>query len=316
MRVEWTTRKALALCVTGLLGLGGCGPGEGEGAGEPAEAPAQTQQAILGYYVSFNGDLPSDLVWRNQSSGANFVWRTNGPSVVGTSALPGLSPFYTIQAASNFGGASIDPDLIIQSASPGGENALFLNSAFSITGSAALAPLPSADWYFAASGDFNGDSHADLLLHNRVTGQWFYRYMNGPALVGTSAVFTRPIPWYPVGAGDMNMDNRPDILWRNRSTGQNEVTVMNNAAVIGVAALPTQSLAFYVGATADYTLDRRTDIVWHNPSTGQVLLWTMNGTTLAGTTTLGGMSGGCPAWFSQVTPPPASANCNYLVGPR
>ncbi|HYO70402.1 MAG TPA: hypothetical protein VEU33_30415 [Archangium sp.] len=53
----------------------------------------------------------------------------------------------------------------------------------------------------AASGDFNGNSHADLLLHNRNTGQWFYRYMNGPTLVGTSAVFSQPNYMFPVLVG-------------------------------------------------------------------------------------------------------------------
>jgi hypothetical protein len=194
---------------------------------------------------------------------------------------------------------------------------MFLNSTFSITGSASLAPLPSPDWYFAASGDFNTDGQADLVLHNRVTGQWMYRYMSGPTLVGTSAAFTRPLPWHIVGATDFNVDGRTDLLWRNKATGQNEIWLMNNTTVLGTVPLPAQSLAFYVGATADYTLDRIQDIVWHDPSTGQVLLWKMSGTALSGILTLGGMSGGCPAWFSQSTPPPATTTgCNYLVGPR
>ncbi|MFE8605476.1 FG-GAP repeat domain-containing protein [Archangium violaceum] len=143
------------------------------------------------------------------------------------------------------------------------------------------------------------------------------------ALLGPSAppltLNTAPIPpirWHIVGAADMNGDGRTDLLWRNQSTGQNEIALMNNTAVLGNAALPVLSLAFYAGATADYTGDGRIDIVWHNPGSGQVLLWRMSGTSLSSTSTIGSMGTGCPAWFSQATPPPAVYGCWYLVGPR
>jgi hypothetical protein len=303
----------LSLCFTGLLGLGACGPAP-EGAAEPEGAVEQVEQGINGYYGSFDANFPSDLLWRNQASGANTVWLMNGPTQTGTAALSAISSSYTIQATADFNPAS-QLDLVIHGINPGTENVLFLGG-FSITGSNPLAQRPSPDWYFAASGDFNNDTRSDLVLHNRATGQWQYRYMNGSAIISVSPIFTRPLPWYIVGAADFDMDGRTDLLWRNRSTGQNEIWRMSNTVQIGLIALPAQSLSFYVGATADYTLDRNPDIVWHNPSSGQVLLWRLSAGVLAGTQTIGVTASGCPVWFSQATIPPAVAGCNYLVGPR
>jgi hypothetical protein len=307
--------RMLALCITGLLGQAGCGGAESE-ATDGAASLGESSQAIRGNVVSFNGDASSDLVWRDQSTGNMGAWLMSGPVLSGTATLPAISPSLTVQAASDFGGPTADPDLVYQAAATG-ESVRFLNSTFSVLGTASISPvLPSASWYIAASGDFNLDGKTDVVVHNRVTGQHFYRYLNGTTSLGNSPISTRALPWHIVGAADMDGDGRTDLLWRNKSTGQNEITRMNNTVVLGSVLLPVMSLAFYVGATADYTGDGRRDIVWHNPSTGQVVLWRMAGTSLASATTLGSMSPGCPAWFSQSTPPPAVYDCWYLVGPR
>jgi hypothetical protein len=306
-------RGLLSLCFTGLLGLGGCGPAP-EGPAEPEGAVAQAEQGITGYYASFDANVSSDLLWRNQASGANSVWLMNGPAQMGTAVVSPISTSLTIQATADFNPPS-QLDIVIQGINPGTEHVVFLNG-FTITSSNGLAARPSPDWYFAASGDFNNDTRSDLVLHNRVTGQVHYRYMNGAAVISYSPSFGRALPWYLVGAADFDLDGRTDLLWRNRTTGQNEIWRMSNTAYLGTIVLPTQPLGFYVGATGDYTLDRHPDIVWHNPSTGQVLLWRLNAGAYAGAQTIGATASGCPVWFSQAMSPPAAAGCNYLVGPR
>ncbi|MFE8603519.1 FG-GAP repeat domain-containing protein [Archangium violaceum] len=309
--------RMLTLCITGLLGQAGCGAFEGEATGVE-EALVESSQAIRGNVVSFNGAASSDLLWREQSTGNMGVWFLNGPVLSGTAALAAISPSLMVQAASDFGGPTADPDLVYHSTTAAlGETVRFTDSTPALLGMTSISPvLPSSAWYVAASGDFNLDGRTDLVVHNRLTGQYFYRYMNGVSSLGNSPTLSRPLPWHIVGAADMNGDGRTDLLWRNKSTGQNEIALMNNTAVLGSVALPVLSLAFYAGATADYTGDGRVDIVWHNPGSGQVLLWWMNGTSLSSTSTIGVMGTGCPAWFSQATPPPAVYGCWYLVGPR
>ncbi len=306
--------RMLALCITGLFGCGG--PESEATGGEPSLG--ESSQAIRGNIVSFNGDASSDLLWRDQSTGSMGAWLMSGPVLSGTATLPAVSPSLMVQAASDFGGPTPAPDLVFHSTTAAGGGAVrFLSSAFSVLGMASISPLlPSPSWYVAASGDFNLDGRTDVVVHNRLSGQYFYRYLNGTTSLGNSPILSRPLPWYIVGAADMNGDGRTDLLWRNKSTGQNELALMNNTAVLGSVALPAMPLTFYVGATADYTADGRRDIVWHNPASGQVLLWRMSGTSLSSTSTIGSMTPGCQTWFSQSTPPPAIYGCWYLVGPR
>lgn len=309
--------RMLTLCITGLLVQAGCGTFESEATGGE-ETLVESSQAIRGRVVSFNGDASSDLLWREQSTGNMGVWFLSGPVLSGTAGLAAISPSLMVQAASDFGGPTGDPDLFYHSTTTAsGETVRFADSTPALLGMTPIAPvLPSPDWYVAASGDFNLDGRTDLVVHNRVTGQYFYRYMNGVSSLGNSATLSRPLPWHIVGAADMNGDGRTDLLWRNKSTGQNEIALMNNTAVLESVALPVLSLAYYAGATADYTGDGRIDIVWHHPGSGQVLLWWMSGTSLSSTSTIGVMGAGCPTWFSQATPPPAVFGCWYLVGPR
>lgn len=310
--------RMLAVCITGLLGQAGCGVSESETMGGEA-ALAETSQAIRGNVVSFNGGASSDLLWREQSTGNMGVWFLNGPVLSGSATMAAISPTLMVQAASEFGGPAGGPDLVYHSTTAAsGEAVRFLDSTPpAVLGMASISPLlPSSAWYVAASGDFNLDGRTDLVLHNRFTGQYFYRYMNGVSSLGNSPTLSRPLPWHIVGAADMDGDGRTDLLWRNKSTGQNEIALMNNTAVLGTVTLPALSLAYYAGATADYTGDGRNDIVWHNPGSGQVLLWWMNGTSLSSTSTIGSMGNGCPTWFSQATPPPSVYGCWYLVGPR
>ncbi|NTX17236.1 VCBS repeat-containing protein [Myxococcus sp. CA056] len=307
-------KTVLTLCLAG--GVLGCG--EPEGTLDEGVAPEGTQsQAILGDVVSFNGDPNSDLLWRNQSTGNMRTWIMAGPSLAATAVMPAVSPSLVVQAASDFGGPTSDPDLVFHTPASAGTAIRFLNSSFSVLGMAPISGvLPSSSWYVAASGDFNMDGQTDLVLHNRSTGQFFYQYMSGPTPIGISTPLPRALPWYIVGAADFDGDGRTDLLWRHRTSGQNDIWRMNNTAIIGSFPLPVMSLAFYVGATADYTRDGIPDIAWHNPSSGQVVIWRMAGMSLGTSMTVGSMGSGCPPWFSQVTPPPSSGTCMYLVGPR
>ncbi|MFY2563263.1 FG-GAP repeat domain-containing protein [Corallococcus terminator] len=306
-------KTVLTLCLAGSV----LGCGEPEGALNEGVAPEGTQsQAILGSVVSFNGGSDSDLLWRNQSTGSMLIWVMSGFSLASTAAIAPISPSFVVQAASDFGGPTSDPDLVFHTPGSTGESIRF-QSGFGVFGTTAIGSiLPAPGWYVAASGDFNLDGQTDLVLHNRTTGQFFYQYMSGPTPIGVSATLGRGLPWVIVGAADFDRDGRTDLLWRNINTGQNDILRMNNATIMGSIPLPGMSLDFYVGATADYTRDNIPDIVWHDPASGHVLIWRLTGRNMTATIHVGTMGSGCPPWFPHATPPPSSGTCMYLVGPR
>ncbi len=103
-------------------------------------------------------------------------------------------------------------------------------------GSVVLATNPGPSWNEIASGDFNGDGHADILWQN-ANGQTAVWEMNGPSLIGGGSVNVNAGPdWKAVGTGDFNADGLADILFQN-TDGQAAIWEMNGTNVIGGGAV-------------------------------------------------------------------------------
>ena len=80
------------------------------------------------------------------------------------------------------------------------------------------------------AGDFNGDSHDDILWQND-NGQAGVWLMNGTNVIGGGTVGPNPGPsWHVIGAGDFNGDSHDDILWQN-DNGQAAIWLMNGTNV-------------------------------------------------------------------------------------
>ena len=62
----------------------------------------------------------------------------------------------------------------------------------SLIGGGAVTPNPGPTWQAIGTGDFDGDSHSDILFQNTSTGEVSIWEMNGNALIGGGPV--GPIP--------------------------------------------------------------------------------------------------------------------------
>lgn len=143
----------------------------------------------------------------------------------------------------------------------------------------ALVGVP-LNWHVLATGDFNGDQHADILWADEaghisdwlgtLNGGWFindefaYRAWHGPE-------------WLMIGVGDFNGDGMDDLLWVDT-----EVTGQRNIWYGGEDGGFTQSTRFYapefqhyefVNCIGDFNGDGRDDFLWRDPANGTVGTW-------------------------------------------
>jgi ELWxxDGT repeat protein len=246
----------------------------------------------------FNGDHLSDLLWRN-TSGALAGWSMNGGSIVSGSSLTSggavVAPdsSWSVAGISDFNGDG-NADLLWRATD--GTVASWTMNGSVITSSnvvslGGVAVKPDASWSIAGTGDFDGDSRADILWRN-TGGSLVLWTMNGGTIMSSSAVtaggaaVTPDASWSVAGVGDFNGDNRRDILWRNAS-GEVTAWFMNGATISGSADLTSGGAAvrpdasWSVAGIGDFDHDGNSDILWRN-SSGALSEWLMNGSTIAG----------------------------------
>jgi len=233
----------------------------------------------------FNGDLKSDILWRNAATGQNAVWLMNGisllPATGFTTAVPGVD--WKVAGTGDFNGDG-KSDILWRNAVTG-ENAVWLmNGTSLLTGTGFTTAVPGVDWKVAGTGDFNGDGKSDILWRNAATGENAVWLMNGTSLLPATG-FTTAVPgvdWNVAGTGDFNGDGKSDILWRNTATGENAVWMMNGTSLLPATGFTTAvpGADWNVAGTGDYNGDGKSDILWRNAVTGENAVWLMNGTSL------------------------------------
>ncbi|MBC8122426.1 MAG: VCBS repeat-containing protein, partial [Gemmatimonadaceae bacterium] len=95
--------------------------------------------------ADFNGDGKVDILWRNESTGANVVWLMNGTSFVSTVTLPTVTNLdWQIRAT---GDLSSDgrPDILWRNESTGANVAWLMNGT-SFVSTVTLPTVTNLDW--------------------------------------------------------------------------------------------------------------------------------------------------------------------------
>ena len=86
-----------------------------------------------------------------------------------------------------------------------------------LIGGEAVSPNPGPSWRAIGTGDFNDDSHSDILFQNTSTGQAAVWEMSGNDVIGGGVVTPNPGPsWKAIGTGDFNDDAIPTSCGRMR----------------------------------------------------------------------------------------------------
>jgi hypothetical protein len=264
----------------------------------------------------FNNDGKADILWRN-SGGPLALWGMNGAVVASNGSVTMNGEVVAPDASWSVVGAgdfNADGKSDVLWRNTAGATALWEMSGSSIIASSGLlangvAVNPDPSWSVAGVGDFNGDSHADVLWRNSSSGMLSLWTMNGATIVSGSAVTAAgsvvapDASWTVAGIGDFNGDGHADVLWRN-SAGSLVEWLMNGSAVMssgpvtaaGSAAAPDPS--WHVVDVADFSGDGKSDIMWRNDN-GATAEWLMNGTQIASSS---GLANPDLSWINQNKP--------------
>jgi hypothetical protein len=232
-----------------------------------------------------NGDLKSDLVFNNTSTGEIAAWLMNGPSVTSAALLLGPGAWTTTHTADlNADGKA---DILLRNNSDG-TVVLWLMNGLGVTSGTTLLSAGSG-WSVSHTGDFNGDGKADILLRH-TDGRIVLWLMNGGAVTSGTSLLPAGTGYSAVHVADFNGDGKADILLRNTSDGTLVLWTMNGGTVTAGATILSAGAGYTPTHTGDLDGDGKADILLRNNANGSIVAWLMNGATVTSGTTLIGAS--------------------------
>jgi hypothetical protein len=196
---------------------------------------------------NFDRDGGTDILWYNSATGETQIWNMNGAERKSTATVLDESgrPIFIGPPWSIVGtGTNVRPQIVWHNSSTG-ETQLWRMDNNRMTGRATVLgengkpTLVGPPWRIVASGDFNGDSEADILWHNSSSNETQIWLLNDRNVIGRRTVLGEDgkpqfvgLPWSIVGADDYNRDGAGDILWHNRDSGETQMWLMKAHLVV------------------------------------------------------------------------------------
>src|SRR5438552_4421086 len=129
----------------------------------------------------FDGDGKADILWRNCSTGENYLCVMNGLTIASEGYLRTVADLaWQVKGIGDFNGDH-KADILWRNSSTG-ENYLYVMNGLTIASEGYLRTVADQAWQVKGIGDFDGDGKADILWRNTVTGEDYAYFMNGPAI--------------------------------------------------------------------------------------------------------------------------------------
>ena len=216
----------------------------------------------------------SDLWWRNQQSGENWLYQMQSGKVNSMNQLATVAPEWQ-GFRGDFNGDG-EADMLWRN-QQSGQNWLYQMSGTSIVSSQPVNVVDVA-WQLAGTADFNGDGLTDVLWRHTSTGLIWQYQMQGHRIISHNRVAQiSDADWHIAGLGDFDGDGIDDILWRHQRTGLNYLYLMANGHIKQQSKLNVVDSNWQVAAILDADGDGTSDILWRNSESGQNWLYQMVG---------------------------------------
>jgi hypothetical protein len=227
----------------------------------------------------WSSDAHPDIIYRNMSTGATYVWRMVGPAFSSDQYVTTIDPSWNLIGHGDFNGDGKN-DMVWRNEATGTayvwymNNGVFQSDAFLFT----IDPI----WKVEAVADFNKDGKPDFLFRHQTSGVGFIWYFNDTTPVSDQFLFGIDNSWIVENVGDFNNDGYPDFFFRNTSSGVGFVWYWNGTALGGSNYMFGIDPVWEVVEIADWNLDGNVDLLFRNRDTGLVFVWYTNGTALQG----------------------------------
>src|SRR2546427_7717231 len=172
----------------------------------------------------FDGDGKADILWRNLSTGENYIWLMNGLSTASQVSVNFVDPAsgWQVQGVGDFDGDG-KADILWRNTSTG-QNYIYLMNGLPIVSQGPINAVTDLNWQVQAVGDYNGDGKADILWRNSSNADSYLSLSaTNPALA--------PLPLLLWSAG-MKMGDLSE--WSEKVNSASADTTVVSAASAGI----------------------------------------------------------------------------------
>lgn len=244
-----------------------------------------------------NGDLTTDLVFRNTATGQSSLSLSGATTPTATSFGPAIRDAkWKIQAVGNFNKDGIS-DFVWRNIATG-QNVIWLGGGVEgsnalVNSAVAIDPVTDRKWEIAGAGDFNNDTISDLLWYNQTDNQlsvWYTNATNPATTASRAAIATgQDAQGLTLEAtGDFDGNGKWDLLWSNQA-GALSIWFMDGVQRVGLATpvlgVNGQSIAkptdFYIAGTGNFDTGATSDIALISNNGASTQTWLMNSAQLS-----------------------------------
>ncbi len=164
----------------------------------------------------------------------------------------------------------------------------FLNGSFLENIEFLFQADPAQDWTVNATGDFNGDRKADLLLYSTATGEYRTVLLDGKSVLSDTVLFSidPAIGFEPRGVGDFDDDGEVEIILYHPPSGFTALVYLTDGAFSSFEAVTTIDVAnaWALKGTGFFNHDTKLDFLITNKVTGETSVIEMDGSVPTGPT--------------------------------